>query len=123
MLNKKESLLMSEIYNDAVKKNGVCVIKPIDLLTRIPYDMDFSYDELETTLEALVDDDYIEVVETEKKGEPFICITLLKRGQAFKREMVNKKRQIKQSITLKVFLSVLAGVIALVFYFLRERIF
>ena len=119
-LNKREKMLMTIIYSDAVKKNGVCKIKPVELLMRIPFDMEFSYDELETALQGLVDDEYIELVETEKKGEPYFAITLLKRGKAFKRELTNDKRALRRNLALKVVLAVVAGIIGLLFFLLRK---
>lgn len=114
MLNKKESLLMEQIYHIASKKNGNCLIKPIDLLTSIPYNVEFKIEELDDTLQALVFDEYIDMVETDKKGEPFYCITLLKKGKAFKREIINKKRQAYYSLALKIGITVVATIVAIV---------
>jgi hypothetical protein len=114
MLNKKESLLMTEIYLEAEKKKGSCLIKPIELLSRIPYSIDFKLEELDSTLQNLVYDEYIELIETDKKGEPYLLINLLKKGKAFKREIEQKKRQTRYSLLIKIIGAVLATIIGIV---------
>ena len=67
MLSKKQKLLMKVIYSHAIRKEGVCLIRPIDLLKEIPLSSDFRRDELESNLKALVTEDFFEMITTDKK--------------------------------------------------------
>ena len=83
MLSKKQKLLMKVIYSHAIRKEGVCLIRPIDLLKEIPLSSDFRRDELESNLKALVTEDFFEMITTDKKGEEYYCFTLHQNGYAF----------------------------------------
>lgn len=107
MLNKKTKALMKVIYNKAIVKDGVCIVSPLDLLAEIPYKLTFTRDELAPSLKLLSTEGYFEVVETEKKGNLYYCITLHQAGYEFSRQIAAEKRAIKFKIILTI-----AGVIA-----------
>lgn len=106
MLNRKTKALMLAVYNRAVVKDGVCIVRPIDLLQDIPYAKEFERDELEPAMRALESEGYFEMVETEKKGERYYCITLQQASVDFARQIASEKRAIKFKIILSI-----AGVI------------
>lgn len=107
MLNKKTKALMKAVYNRAIKKDGTCLVSHIDLLQDIPYKMEFQFDDLVPSLKALANEGYFEMVETEKKGDKYYCITLLQAGYDFSRQIAAEKRAIRLKIILTV-----GGVIA-----------
>ena len=74
MMSKKQKLLMKVIYSHAIRKEGVCLIRPIDLLKEIPLSSDFRRDELESNLKALVIEDFFEMITTDKKGKNTIAL-------------------------------------------------
>lgn len=102
MLAKKEKALMKVIYNEAVKNEGKCLIRPTDILKSIPYKLDFTRQDLAANLRGLALDDYYELIETEKKGEEIYCFTLHQNGYAFIREIQSEKRMIKFKIILTI---------------------
>ncbi len=106
MLERKEDALMRAIFTFATLKGGVGLIRPIDLLAMIPYNIEFKATDLEPVLGVLEMDDYIENVVTDKKGETFFCITLKKRGQAYKRTIELEKRNKRAKILFKVGLGI-----------------
>ncbi|MEG1394488.1 MAG: hypothetical protein RSD04_01930 [Clostridia bacterium] len=102
MLNKKTKALMRAIYDRAIVKDGICIVRPIDLLREISFKIDFRKDELDPSIKSLMLEGYFEVVETEKKGEKCFCITLLQAGYDFARQIASEKRAIKFKIILSI---------------------
>ena len=113
MLNKKESALMRVIYKKTTKNKGMCLIRPVDLMTGISYGIDFKAEDLEPTIKALVYDEYIDFVESDKKGD-FYCITLLKKGFAFQRSEEQRIRARRSSIITKILLALLGAAVTIV---------
>lgn len=93
---------MRVVYQRAIQKDGVCIVRPLDLLQDIPYGTEFDRADLEPGMRALETDGYFEMVETEKKGELYYCITLQQASADFARQMASEKRAIKFKIILSV---------------------
>ena len=85
VLTKKEKAVMRVIYQEAEKQNGSCLLTPIDIFEKIPLDLDFEEDELDTTLRNLEIDDYFDITRSDKKGELVYCINMQKKGLQFAR--------------------------------------
>lgn len=102
MLNKKTKALMRSVYNHAVEKDGVCLVSQIDLLEDMPSKLRFYRDDLEPSLRSLMLEGYFEIVESEKKGERYYCITLMQAGYDFSRIIAQEKRAIKFKIALTI---------------------
>ena len=113
-LSKTEKAVMTEIYLQATKKGGTCLIRPIDLLTGIPYSVELKASELDTIIKNLGHDGFYDCIETNKKGEPYYCITLSKSGHAFRREIQREKRSRKNQVVLKIALAALAAIVGVV---------
>lgn len=113
MLNKKESALMRVIYKKTTKNKGMCLIRPVDLMVGISYGIDFKAEDLEPTIKALVYDEYIEFVESDKKGDFYYCITLLKKGFAFQRSEEQRIRARRSSIITKILLALLGAAVSI----------
>lgn len=67
--------------------------------------------EFKSILKTLENEDYIEVIYTDRHGEPFLYITLKKRGACFKREQKENRR----SLLFRLFLAVLSAIVTFVF--------
>ena len=113
MLNKKESALMRVIYKQTTKNKGMCLIRPVELMVGIPYSLEFKSEDLEPTMRALVYDEYIDLVESDKKGDFYYCITLLKKGFAFQRSEEQRLRARRSSIIWKVLLALIGAAVAI----------
>ena len=101
-LSKKEKAVMRALFNEAKLRNGVCLATPIDILSEIPYSLDFKEEELAPILKVLEIDDYFDFVEVDKKGELVYCITLHKKRLNFQRwqELFRKSVYFKIGITI-----------------------
>lgn len=94
VLNKKEKVLMDVIYNAASTKTGQCLITPFEVLSRIPYRVNFREDELEKVMEGLSIDGYFEYEAASKKGETVYLISLKEKGLAYEREKKAARKKI-----------------------------
>ncbi len=102
MLSRKEKVVMKSVYYEAIKKNGICLMRPIDVLSNITSKVEITSSEVGEIIKALELDDYFEMLETSKKGETVWCFTLHQKGNAFYREILSEKRLIYFKISLSV---------------------
>lgn len=107
MLSRKEKSVMKVIYYEAVKNDGTCLMRPIDILKGIPYTFEFSHESLMGVIDELELDDYYDYVESEKKGEKILVFNLHQKGHAFYREILSEKRVLYRKIYFTI-----GGVIA-----------
>lgn len=112
MLNKKETVIMREIYKRSANNNGVCYIRPVDLMAGIPYNITLEKDDIAPILQGLAYDEYFDLEEIEKDGEYTLYIKLLKKGFAFQRSEEVRLRNQKNSIITKIALTLLGVAVA-----------
>ncbi|MBQ7652859.1 MAG: hypothetical protein IJS93_00600 [Clostridia bacterium] len=123
MLNKKETVIMREIYKRTVNNNGTCIIRPVDLMASIPYSVDINKTDLQSILIGLEYDEYFTIEEKDENGEYYLHITLQKKGFAFQRSEEQRIRNQKSSIISKIALTLLGVVLAFVLRWLIQFIF
>lgn len=119
MLNKKTKALMKVIYAKAIEKDGVCLVSQIDLLSGIPYRIEFKKEDLDPSIKSLSNEGYFEMIETQKRGEKYYCITLKQAGYDFSRQIAAEKR----AINLKIILTVSGVIAAFILKKILEAIF
>ena len=113
MLNKKEVVVMREIYKRTTNNNGMCLVRPVDLMASIPYNVYINLEDLSPILQGLAYDEYFDLKEfTDENNEFVIQITLLKKGFAFQRAEEQRVRNRKNSIITKVALTLLGVALA-----------
>ena len=113
MLNKKETVIMREIYKRTTNNNGTCIIRPVDLMAGIPYSVEIDKEDLAPILQGLEYDEYFNIEEEDAAdGEYYLHITLLKKGFAFQRNEEIRLRNQKNSIITKIALTLLGVVLA-----------
>ena len=113
MLNKKEVVIMREIYKRTTNNSGKCTIRPVDLMASIPYNVDICLEDLSPILQGLAYDEYFEIKDVvDEENEYAMQITLLKKGYAFQRTEEQRIRNRKNSILTKVGLTLLGVALA-----------
>ncbi len=122
MLNKKEVALMRVIYQKTTNNNGMCLVRPVDIMQGIPYNIEFNREDLEPLLRGLAYDEYFELLETDKKGEYYFCITLLKKGFAFQRTQEMLQRSNRNKWITKVIFIIVGAVGSLLFSLLFKAL-
>lgn len=102
MLSKREKQVMKVIYYEAIKKDGVCLMLPIDILKGINYKYEFTREQVEQIIRELALDDYFDYETADKKGDITYCFTLHQKGHAFYREILSEKRAVYRKIWFTV---------------------
>ena len=122
MLNKKEIVIMREIYKRTTNNNGTCIIRPVELMAGIPYNIELEKEDLAPILQGLEYDEYFNVEEEHEGDEYLLRITLLKKGFAFQRNEEIRLRNQKNSIISKVALTLLGVGLAFVLRWIIQLI-
>jgi len=107
VLTKKERAVMYYIFNEAVKSDGVCLLRPVDIFSNLSLDLDFEQNELDATLKALELDDFFDVTYSDKKGEFFYVINLHQKGFAYMRV----EKAFRANVRFKVLITVVMALI------------
>lgn len=113
MLTARERRVMSIIYGKCFGRGGV-LISPAEILEQLPEKAEYNATDLAKILKDLAYDGYIDVVETDRKGEFFYCINLMEKGSAFPREMKNQRRTLLFRLALSGALAVFSFLIGLI---------
>jgi hypothetical protein len=101
MLKKKyESVL--KVLNDNAYKGESLIISPSSIVAFCGNEKLVNDKNVEDVLKSLCSSDYIDMVLSDKKGETFYCITLLKKGKNYKQEKSQEIKNIKSRIILAV---------------------
>ena len=112
MLNKTENKVMCVLLQLGNKKTTF-LITPLDLLNMVAT-KGLTTTGLEKIINALVVDGFIDLIYSERHGEPVYCITLLEKGKSFRRNGEKIKRAILFKLIITVsfaFLSFLLGIL------------
>lgn len=107
VLSRKERAVMRVIYQEAEKKNGSCLITPIEIFERLSLDLDIEDTELDTILHNLEIDDYFDLIRSDKKGELVYCINMQKKGLQFARV----EKAFKSNLTFRISLAIIMAIV------------
>ena len=110
MLNKREKSVLKIIIDLSAGKS-TCLLSPTKILKRIPYSINISKRDFEDVLKTLEYDGYLELIESDSKGEKVYCITLTTKGQGFNRELIHYKRMIYFKLILTLVFALLSFVV------------
>ena len=120
VLGKKEKVLMDIIYKEAGHTaNGRCLIAPIDLLSKIPYRVDFKESDLDETLKQLVLDSYFDCDRAKTpSGDIMYCITLKDNGISYLRD----KRVRRRKLIVRIITTILIAALSFSIKFILDAI-
>ena len=113
MLNKTDKEVMRYIYLKSYKK-GTSLISPQELISNIGGGLVISPAEMNTSLNNLQMDGYIECILTDTKGKQMYCFNLKQKGEAFLRELDNQKKSTKNIIIRTILLAVLSFIVGII---------
>lgn len=114
MLNKKEVSVMRAIY-DVCKKNNDCgIITDAFIIQSTPEKYKLNATQVDTILKQLEYDGYFECTKSDRNGETVNVITLKQKGKAFEREMLQRKRELINTMVWRVIFAALGAIVALV---------
>ena len=118
MLNKQENEVMSAVYDMCDGKES-CLVSPMEIVSLLPAKRRYTPQKVEQILRSLELDDYFDLIASERKGEKMYVITLHPNGVAYKRTVV----QVRRNVTFKIVLSVAGAVVTFVVGILLKMIF
>ena len=113
MLSKKEHTVMNFIYSKC-QNNEAVLISPTDIATACLDKFDLTNIEIDQILSGLMLDNYIDVVNSDKKGKLVYCITLKQKGASYKRDLDQKKKTTIMLITRTVLLAILSFTVGVI---------
>ncbi len=107
MLKKKEEMVLKIIKDNAYKGESI-IISPSSIVAFVGNEELVSEQNVEEILKTLSTNDYIDLLISDKKGQKFYCITLLKRGKNYEHE---KKLEIS-AIRSRILLAVVCAIVS-----------
>jgi DNA-binding MarR family transcriptional regulator len=117
MLSKKERAVMNVIYEKCHSENN-CLITTQEIANELPKNRKLTEGAVENIVRSLELDDYFDIVFSERKGQPVLCVNLHAKGLSFKRELVQFRRTILTKLMLAVMSAATTFVIGRILFFL-----
>ena len=114
MLNKKEVGVMRAVYDICKKKNDSGIITDEFIIQSTPEKFKLNVTQVDVILNQLEYDGYFECIKSDREGKTVNVITLKQKGKAFEREMVQRRRELINSMIMRIVFAALGAVVALV---------
>ncbi len=111
MLNKKEVSVMHCVYNACKRNNDGCIVSDAFVLQSIPEKFKLDETKLDAILKQLEYDGYFECTKSERKGETVNVITLKPKGKAFKRELIQRRRELVNNFFWRMVFAAVGAVV------------
>ena len=87
-----------------------------EIIVSLSHKIKLTESKLKEIINSLEQDDYLDVIHSDRHGQPVICVTLHLKGKAFPREQVQSGRVIKYKLILASVGAVLSLVIGRILY-------
>ena len=113
MLNRVESRIMDFLFEKCLGKKTV-LIPPKEILQGILPKDEITAKQLEAYMKNIALDGFIDVYNSDNKGDLVYVVTLKQKGAAFKRDKQDRVQKRWRSVGWKVALTVIGSVIALI---------
>lgn len=111
MLNKKEVSVMHCIYNSCKRNADSCIVSDAFILQSIPEKFKLNEVKLDGILKQLEYDGYFECTKSERKGETVNVISLKPKGKAFKRELIQRRRELVNNFFWRMVFAAVGAVV------------
>ncbi len=95
-------------------EKDTCLLTPLDLCHVFDPKYTVKEIELQSLLDGLSQENYINVVNSDKNGELIYCITILAKGKAFVREEKNIKKTWGVAITRTIILAIISFIVGII---------
>ena len=104
---------MQYILEESGKKD-TCLLLPIDIEHALEPKYSINQTEVQALLDGLVQENYINLVNSDKNGELIYCISVLPKGKSFHREQKNIKKSWINAIIRTILLAILSFIVGLI---------
>ncbi len=112
MLNKKEIAVMKCIFGLCENNNGSCIVSDARIIESCAKHR-LDENAVDVILKQLEYDGYFENVKSDKNGKIVNVVTLKQKGKAFKREVVQRRRELLNTAVWRMVFAGLGAVVAL----------
>lgn len=113
MLNKKEVAVMRCIYDACKKHNDSAIISDETIIQSCPEKFKLTEINVDNILKQLEYDGYFECTKSDKEGKTVNVISLKQKGKAFQRELIQRRRELVNTMKWRVVFAALGAVVAL----------
>jgi hypothetical protein len=113
VLNKLEKAVMVILYDKCANKESA-LISPRQIIISLLPAFQVALTQLEKVMNNLVMDGYIDVINSTNKGNQIYCVSLKMKGIAFKRDMMNAKKQTRYLLRQKILLAIVGVTVTLI---------
>ena len=113
MLSRKEKKVMQYILKESGNKD-TCLLLPLDFEHALAPKYSINQIEIQAILDGLVQENYINLVNSDKNGELIYCISILPKGKSFHREQKNVKKSWVGAVVRTILLAILSFVVGLI---------
>ncbi len=113
MLDKKEFAVMQCVFQLCKSNNNSTIVSDKHIIECCPKKFALTDEQLDTILKQLEFDGYFECTKSLKNEQTVNVITLKRKGQAFEREAVQRKREIASTMALRILYATVGAIVAL----------
>ena len=113
MLNKKEKKVMEFLFKRGLNKKSV-LIAPQEIINSAMPKYELTEADVDSILNNLVLENYIDLVNSTSKGKLIYCIALKEKGESFARDKQNVKKGTAKKIATTIALAVLSFVVGMI---------
>lgn len=99
-MDKKEHSVFKTVANLCGDKE-TCLVSPKELAMAIP-DGVIEGDEIEKLLQNLVHDGYVELIYSDRKGNPVYCLSLTGKGKFYEHDKQNARKALFKRLLLTI---------------------
>ncbi len=113
MLNKKEVAVMRCVYEACKRHNDGAIISDEVIIQSCPEKYKLTEINVDAILKQLEYDGYFECTKSDKDGKIVNVIELKQKGKAFKRELIQRRRELINTFFWRIVFAALGAVVAL----------
>ncbi len=106
---------MEFLYRKCREKNG-CLTSFQEIIISLSHKIKLTQTKLKEVMLSLEQDDYFDMIYSDRHGEQVLVITLHLKGKAFPRELVQSGRQLKYKLILASLGAVFSFIIGRILY-------
>ena len=114
MLNKKEVAVMRCVYERCKKHNDSAIMSDEFIIESCPEKYKLNESKVDAILKQLEYDGYFECTKSERANKTVNVISLKQKGKAFEREMVQRRRELINSIIMRVVFAALGATVGFI---------
>lgn len=118
MLGRRENEIMEAVY-ELCDGTESCLVSPSEILAVLPQNRKIGGERLEEILYDLKSDGYFDLITSERKGERMYVINLTDNGAKFRRERLQRRRD----VMFKIFLALIGATATFIFGLILRALF